>query len=403
MELEDIHGDAVETSRAVWLRIKRNDPILVGLKVSFARDRPLFGPIITDAKIGELGRAIGKHTHLVHLVLNAKVSSTNFDDVRRIFQLLCEGLNQNQSIKKISLSGDNNFCGEMCQFLNPFFQNNSNVHFILLNGGLNLEGTRWLVAPLMARRSCLKTLVLQDNGIDDILVEQFVTAMLVGNSGLAPKEMFLCNNNIGQYGCNLIARLLEDPNCMMEVLTLVGNRNVNNNAAIRFANALTKNKTLKRLFLNGTSINKTGWNSFSSTLCNKTSVNETYSSNHTVQSLGWFDPGNNPLPSDLKQYLELNHEDTETAALRKVLMHHFTREFSMDPFKKMKLPLLVNILKLIDRVIVENKEERYVIPRFTIIFELVLNHASFCRKENIIPAEGGSLVSGIYIPTWTKR
>ena len=73
-----------------------------------------------------------------------------------------------------------------------------------------------------------------------------------------------------------------------------------------------------------------GWHAVSSLLCNKTSIMDTYNSNHTLQDLG-CDPSYSSLdeglelPDDLILYLELNrNEDKVEVARQKILQTQFS-------------------------------------------------------------------------------
>jgi len=77
-------------------------------------------------------------------------------------------------------------------------------------------------------------------------------------------------------------------------------------------------------------------------LCNKTSINATFNSNHTLERI--LEPvmgSESLLPSDLQTLLQLNRESTEMeAARRKILKVHFGGDFNMQPFNDMDLKAL---------------------------------------------------------------
>lgn len=81
---------------------------------------------------------------------------------------------------------------------------------------------------------------------------------MLENPRLTPKHLDLLHNNIGNYGSEIIARLLPDLRCTMEVLEFHENKNIDNNWAHSFANALKRNTTLGKLILDRTSITSAG-------------------------------------------------------------------------------------------------------------------------------------------------
>ena len=395
-----------------WLRIKRDDPSLTNVAVyahRYARnqlDRLAFwllslNPrnnlvLTTTAEIEELGRDIGNNTHLVRLV----VMRDNIDESRRIFQLLCEGINQNRSINRLHL---NNQCGReglMFQFLNPFLENNNNLQQIIVHVyELNSEGLCLLMAPLMRRGTPLDLLALYQNSIDDGLVEELV-AVFLENPALTPKNLNLRHNNFGRNGIDAIARLLRDPRCTMEGLDLSGNH-INNDSAIILADGLVRNNKLRKLNLDGTLITTAGFGFFSPCLCNRSSINATFSSNHTLQFLGhfythenvpadvtaWIDYENplHPMPADLQEYLEWNtNENKKIVARQKVFMQHFIRDFRMQAFEGMDPDLLVSVLNFMDRASSENNGVSNINARHSILIRIlsqVLNNSLMIRTK----------------------
>ena len=115
--------------------------------------------------------------------------------------------------------------------------------------------------------------------------------------------------------------------------------------ALIFANALRNNHKLKALYLNDNDITAEGWTPFSKLLCDTSSVNKTYLSNHTLEDLGntrYVRP--QELPTDLAFSLELNSssEDKGQVAMIKIMRHH--SHFNVQPFLEWELKLLPLII-----------------------------------------------------------
>ena len=94
---------------------------------------------------------------------------------------------------------------------------------------------------------------------------------------------------------------------------------------IGFANALVSNTSLKTLEygLNlGTSISSRGIDTIGNLLCDKSSIDSIYRSNHTLQKLGWSDIH---LHTDLTSFFKLNQNDNKAEVARqKILQYHFS-------------------------------------------------------------------------------
>jgi len=86
-------------------------------------------------------------------------------------------------------------------------------------------------------------------------------------------------------------------------------------------------------------INKRGWDAVSSLLCNKTSIVDTYNSNHTLHYAGRHNDMN--LPDDLLSYLEVNkNKDKAEVARQKILQSHFSTVDNLQEFLDMELEIM---------------------------------------------------------------
>ena len=97
---------------------------------------------------------------------------------------------------------------------------------------------------------------------------------------------------------------------------------------VSLANSLIHNKKLKELILEDDGskdyivyITITKWDSLSNVLCNKTSINATFDSNHTLERI--LEPeqpdtvDESLLPPDLRSLLQMNRENTKFEAARR--------------------------------------------------------------------------------------
>ena len=139
--------------------------------------------------------------------------------------------------------------------------------------------------------------------------------------------------------------MLERPNSNLEDLSLASN-NIGNEGALIFANALAKNLKLKILYLGGNGITAEGWSTFSNVLCDTSSINNTFLSNHTLCSFGVV-PNN--IPTDVRSSLALNEssEEKKQVAIKKILRHH--RDFDMQPIFEWDLKVLPIAIKWFER------------------------------------------------------
>ena len=393
------------TSREHWHRIKNNDPSLHPLDVLIEPDDPpQYGPLIQDADIANVGRDISNFTHPMEISLVG--SYQRVDEARRKFLLFCEGIHHNKSVEKLYLNTFSPLDDEMIQSISPFLQSSSSNHNNILqrleisNCEWNLEGIQSLVAALASRESPLEELHLTECQICDDLVGAIFVA-LGANPAMTPKKIGLNMNNFGQ--CNSIATLLQDQACTLEKLDLSDNQGIDDDSARVLADALEGNASLKELHLgDGTAIKWTGLQALSKSLCNTTTINSTYSSNHTLEILHYerslsydTDDDSDQEPddshayyddaaTDLQQYLTWNrNEDKTMVARQKVFMKHFIQNFRIEPFNDMEPDILVRVLHFMLRASAENGGVTNVNARNFITIQLLLfaNKSRPCRTR----------------------
>ena len=137
----------------------------------------------------------------------------------------------------------------------------------------------------------LKRLNLSHCNIDDEGI-QILTTLVSSMDSL--KLLSLDHNElVSPTGWQPLLGFIQHPNFALEELTL--GENNNDDTLIPLTSALVNNKTLQRLYLEerfdedtgeySTLITDRGWEAVSTLLCNKTSIMDTYNSNHTLCDL----------------------------------------------------------------------------------------------------------------------
>ncbi|KAL3827229.1 hypothetical protein ACHAXA_004704 [Cyclostephanos tholiformis] len=97
---------------------------------------------------------------------------------------------------------------------------------------------------------------------------------------------FDCNDVGIGGGCEVIANVLRDPSCALRVLSLRRN-GIDDSGATMLADSLSNNDTLEELHLDDNpGISSGGIQAFSRLLCDASTINSTYHSNHTLRDLG---------------------------------------------------------------------------------------------------------------------
>ena len=164
----------------------------------------------------------------------------------------------------------------------------------------------------------LRSLDLTGNNIDDESIKVLVHGISNGINNL--QELNLSTNlSITIKGWKEVATLLETPGSKLKALNVQDN-GIRDEEALLFANALTNNSTLEELDLSYNNITAEGWAPFLRLLCDTSSINNTYLSNHALQSIGG---GFNTIPKGIFTSLDNNtSDDKQQVAITKILQNH---------------------------------------------------------------------------------
>jgi len=321
-----------------------------------------------------------------------------------MYEALFFGVNNNKSIEKIEFRGIDLLGGKIFTMMEPFFKNNNNLTNIeIMHCNFGVEQCRALPSALGSINSKSLTKVrLKSNVISEEALADIITALsmqshiqkidiaennLNKNGCMALSSLLSCSanelQNINLYATNMndegidalvpalkmcdnlevlningnpsvttrgwqhLATILENPNSNIIYIDLTNN-NVDNKALATFASRLSNNSSLKRLKLNTDWLSENrssteSWLVLSEVLCNISSINSTYLSNHTLQCLG-LTPSSNPLG----HLFDLNDRvDKKDVAMIKILQYH--NDFDMMPFFEWEFKVLPHVIKWFER------------------------------------------------------
>ena len=182
------------------------------------------------------------------------------------------------------------------------------------------------------------------------------------------------------YPCQSLAALLEHPHCNLDRVYL-SNNNIGDEGAIIFANALASNRNLKTLNLYRNDITAEGWSCFSKVLCDTSSVNNTFLSNHTLEKLS---SSNHARNVDSLLALNGSSEDKNQVAMKKIINRH--QHFDMHPFFEWDLKVLPLAIRWFERArfIYVNNEAGIDKRKLDVIYQFI--HA---MPEVFEPVPGG--------------
>jgi len=224
----------------------------------------------------------------------------------------------------------------------------------------NITAQAWvsLFTTLQDSNLDLVKLHLSCNSIDDDGL-QLLAGLVSRMSSL--EQLDLSSNRSVTHTCwQDLSGYLQSPSFALEELRLDGN-NINDDTLVVLTSALANNKTLKRLELfcpfgiginEVVSITARGFAAVSTLLCNKTSIIDTYNSNHTLEELGLYEYQYEEMNlPDLSSSLELNkNKDKSEVARQKILRTHFSNNTSkMQELLDMELQVMPPVITWIGR------------------------------------------------------
>jgi len=185
----------------------------------------------------------------------------------------------------------------------------------------------------------LQSLVLDNNSIDDRGLQALVEGML--NCCDLEIVKFSGNRSITAAGLRSLSTLFQSENCSLKELHLE-RMNIGDDGAAALAEGLVRNKSLNQLYfdVDVAGITEVGWSAFSKLLCDTSTINITYLSNHTLE---WIGGG---APEDVVLYLEWNVDFNEDDSAIWKILRHFNDYDALDTeslfqWKLKFLPFLV--------------------------------------------------------------
>ena len=260
------------------------------------------------------------------------------DDGWRLLALAI-GSSKAKSLQKVTLTDCNISDQGLVDIITALSMHPKLQHIELIGNRMSTKGCTTLATLLRCSCTELESLDLDNNVINDEGIDALVPVLKKCDH---LQSLSLENNSITTKGWQHLATILEAPNCSSLTTLYTAGVNVDDDAVTAFTSALVNNRTLTTLGLSrNPSITDEGWKIFSKLLCDTSSINSTYLSNHTLAYLGLMPPRASPLRPLLK--LNQKYEGKKELAMIKILQYH--NDFDMIPFFEWEfkvLPLMIN-------------------------------------------------------------
>ena len=301
-------------------------------------------------------------------------SATTSESAELIDRLLFQ---KDLRLKMLSTSGLQ-IADPEAAMLSKRFNSYGNLTNLQLELGATLTMSGWnAFGDYIQNSECiLEELKLPHSHLDDAKLQSL--SSWISGHGALETLVLQGNRAITVDGWRVFFNLvIKNPKSKIAFLDISKCR-IGDEAINMLASALRGNRTLEGFSVfrgedDESDLTKVGWASIIDTLCDRTSIMETYLSNHTLVEIEALES----LPDDLTELLDFNGEYIKKAARLKVLDVHFAPEFDINtirPFLAMDTNLLPQVINWV------GKGEEFVKEFWTVMYELVRHSQLFVEQ-----------------------
>ena len=261
---------------------------------------------------------------------NAAFSAIGLTSLSRVLQT-------SQSLEYLDLSS-NSIDDEGLHAFTKGMKKSCTIESLILTNNAISSGVQSL-----AEMSSLRRLHIRNNNIGDN--DKAMEALVEAMESLCNLE-YLGLNGITSSGLSVFAPGFQCERSFLQELDLCAT-NIEDCGAIALANGLRGNKSLTKVCFDHRGLTNVGWSAFERLLCDTSSINKTYCSNHTLENIG--NSYRDDYPASMKVLLRLNEQKDEgvNVPIRKILMSH--SDFDMTPLLQWKLKLLPFVVTWFER------------------------------------------------------
>ena len=253
--------------------------------------------------------------------------------------------------KKLTLE-DNEFDDESLSVLAEGILENGPLEKLNLKGSAFVSGDGWtnffnILRP--AKLGALHTLFLENNNINDEAVVEL--SHVFANNNTLKKLSLSLNNSITTAGWQVLASIFLNPNSAIDTMLTSRNTSFDDDAVIAWVNALSrsKNTKLNELLLSPHGITSRGWLALENLVCDRTSIDSLYDSNHTFKF--YFDEDTTieqfAAAPAMISYHDFQHSCLAAECSRKIMVRNLNRSLEAGEVKDDKVQSFMK--RMIDR------------------------------------------------------
>jgi Ran GTPase-activating protein (RanGAP) involved in mRNA processing and transport len=280
---------------------------------------------ISDEGVISVGNLLTVNATVKHLNLSGSdlVTSEGWQQVARCLR------NPNIALEELDIRSCSNIDGEVEVGLDDEAANaigeslamNTTLKKLDMSHNIEITYDGWIdfFDMLLQSKCSLEELDVSSNYIGDDEAEALVDLLVTMRDF---HTLHLRDSDCTANGLRTFTRLLQPSS---KVTTLDLGRNEFSDEVINdFANVVANNRTLTTLHIGGDETTDRSWAALSHALCDESSIENTFSSNHTLHTLDKFGRRNAraEIPDDLSALLSLNKsQDKASVRRQKILIH----------------------------------------------------------------------------------
>lgn len=190
----------------------------------------------------------------------------------------------------------------------------------------------------LSQNTTLKELELTSAGLTDDNIIALMNTIARNNNPMTHLDI-RSNRSVTVSGIREVARYLRSPTCGLKSLKI---ELLSEDVLTLMADALSENCSLTHL-TSGSNFSASAWIRFELALCDASSIESTYLSNHTLREIETRRSHSAQMPDSVATYLRFNgyYSSKMKIARLKIIKHHFSdSSFIMQPFTDMNVKVL---------------------------------------------------------------
>lgn len=258
-------------------------------------------------------------------------------------EALADSLAHNRALHALSIAGNTAITEAGVKAISRVLQSrNSSLRDLNLDlVNINDEGGKILAHVLTINKSLVKLSLRcwNDVSIDDDGLRA-LSSGLSRNNTLQSLDLS-SNTAITVAGLRSLKQYFSSPSCALENLALHG-INIGDEGSHALADALGRNKSVKRLRFHEIGITFIGWEAFLKLLCDTSSPNSIYLSNHTLRDLSpcWYIRTRSDVQNSILRWLKINETSATPNLAAKAKILNSSPGIDMVPWFQWDLKLL---------------------------------------------------------------